>query len=154
MSDAVFIRGLEFEANHGYTAQERRATRRFRVNLEIRRSLADAARSDKISDTVDYRKISEVAVGIGTRSTYRLLEAQLLAAPAERRHDLELVRNLVQGQTRRLARYKCENCGFRARQFYWQCPACLAWETYPPRRTEEFDLAPFDAVPMGGKLLD
>ena len=35
----------------------------------------------------------------------RLLEAQLLAAPAERRHDLELVRNLVQGQTRRLARY-------------------------------------------------
>jgi lipopolysaccharide biosynthesis regulator YciM len=72
----------------------------------------------------------------------RLLEAQLLAAPAERRHDLELVRNLVQGQTRRLARYKCENCGFRARQFYWQCPACLAWETYPPRRTEEFDLAP------------
>jgi lipopolysaccharide assembly protein B len=72
----------------------------------------------------------------------RLLEAQLLAAPAERRHDLELVRNLVQGQTRRLSRYKCENCGFRARQFYWQCPACLAWETYPPRRTEEFDLAP------------
>jgi lipopolysaccharide biosynthesis regulator YciM len=52
------------------------------------------------------------------------------------------VRNLVQGQTRRLSRYKCENCGFRARQFYWQCPACLAWETYPPRRTEEFDLAP------------
>ena len=72
----------------------------------------------------------------------RLLEAQLLAAPAERRHDLELVRNLVQGQTRRLSRYQCENCGFRARQFYWQCPACVGWETYPPRRTEEFDLAP------------
>lgn len=75
MSDAVFIRGLEFEASHGYTAQERRSTRRFRVNLEIRRSLADAARSDRIADTVDYRKISEVAVGIGTRSTFRLLEA-------------------------------------------------------------------------------
>jgi lipopolysaccharide biosynthesis regulator YciM len=72
----------------------------------------------------------------------KLLEAQMLAVPTERRHDLELVRNLVQGQTRRLARYRCENCGFRARQFYWQCPACLAWETYPPRRTEEYDLAP------------
>jgi lipopolysaccharide biosynthesis regulator YciM len=72
----------------------------------------------------------------------KLLEAQLLNAPADRRHDLELVRSLVQGQTRRLARYRCENCGFRARQFYWQCPACMAWETYPPRRTEEFDLAP------------
>jgi lipopolysaccharide biosynthesis regulator YciM len=72
----------------------------------------------------------------------KLLEAQLLNAPVDRRHDLELVRSLVQGQTRRLARYRCENCGFRARQFYWQCPACMAWETYPPRRTEEFDLAP------------
>jgi lipopolysaccharide biosynthesis regulator YciM len=71
----------------------------------------------------------------------KLLEAQLLNAPAERRNELELVRNLVQGQTRRIARYRCENCGFRARQFYWQCPACLAWETYPPRRTEEFDFA-------------
>ena len=67
---------------------------------------------------------------------------QAVNAPADRRHDLELVRSLVQGQTRRLARYRCENCGFRARQFYWQCPACMAWETYPPRRTEEFDLAP------------
>jgi dihydroneopterin aldolase len=75
LSDAVFIRGLEFEANHGYTAQERRSTRRFRVSLEIRRSLADAAGSDRIADTVDYRKVSEVAVAIGTRSTYRLLEA-------------------------------------------------------------------------------
>ena len=75
MSDAVFIRGLEFEASHGYTAQERRSTRRFRVNLEIRRSLASAAHSDRIADTVDYRKVSEVAVGIGTRSTFRLLEA-------------------------------------------------------------------------------
>jgi lipopolysaccharide biosynthesis regulator YciM len=72
----------------------------------------------------------------------KLLEAELLSAPAERRHDIELVRNLVQGQTRRLARYRCENCGFRARQFHWQCPACMSWETYPPRRTEEYDLAP------------
>jgi lipopolysaccharide biosynthesis regulator YciM len=72
----------------------------------------------------------------------KLLEAQILTAPADRRQDLEMVKNLVHGQTRRLARYRCENCGFKARQFYWQCPACGGWETYPPRRTEEFDLAP------------
>jgi len=73
----------------------------------------------------------------------RLLEAQIIAASSpERRRDLELVRNLVHGHTRRLARYRCENCGFKARQFHWHCPACGGWETYPPRRTEEFDLAP------------
>ena len=73
----------------------------------------------------------------------RLLEAQIIAASSpERRRDLELVRNLVHGHTRRLARYRCEDCGFKARQFHWHCPACGGWETYPPRRTEEFDLAP------------
>ncbi len=72
----------------------------------------------------------------------RLLEAQILAAPSERRADLELVKNLIHGHTQRLARYRCESCGFKARQFYWHCPACGGWETYPPRRTEEFDLTP------------
>ena len=73
----------------------------------------------------------------------RLLEAQIIAAAApDKRRDLELVRNLVHGHTRRLARYRCETCGFKARQFHWRCPACGGWETYPPRRTEEFDLTP------------
>jgi len=73
----------------------------------------------------------------------RLLEAQIVgAANPERRRDLELVRNLVHSHTRRLARYRCENCGFKARQFHWLCPACGGWETYPPRRSEEFDLTP------------
>ena len=73
----------------------------------------------------------------------RLLEAQIIAAGSpDRRRDLELVRNLVHGHTRRLARYRCETCGFKARQFHWRCPACGGWETYPPRRTEEFDLTP------------
>jgi lipopolysaccharide biosynthesis regulator YciM len=73
----------------------------------------------------------------------RLLEAQIVGAPTpERRADLELIRNLVHAHTRRLARYRCETCGFKARQFHWRCPACGGWETYPPRRTEEFELTP------------
>ena len=73
----------------------------------------------------------------------RLLEAQIVAAGSpDKRRDLELVRSLVHGHTRRLARYRCESCGFKARQFHWRCPGCGGWETYPPRRTEEFDLAP------------
>ena len=72
----------------------------------------------------------------------KLLEAQILVAPPERRADLELIKNLVHNHTRRVARYCCDNCGFKARQFYWRCPGCGGWETYPPRRTEEFDLTP------------
>jgi dihydroneopterin aldolase len=74
MPDCVFVRGIEFEGNHGYTAAERRSTRRFRVSLTLELSLTAASQSDRIADTVDYFKVSEVAVAIGTQSTYRLLE--------------------------------------------------------------------------------
>jgi lipopolysaccharide assembly protein B len=67
----------------------------------------------------------------------KLLEAQLVEAPMDRRRDLELIRGLVNQHTQGLAMYRCDNCGFRARQYYWHCPACSAWETYSPRRTEE-----------------
>jgi lipopolysaccharide biosynthesis regulator YciM len=69
----------------------------------------------------------------------RLLEAQLLAATPERRHDLELVKALVGQHIKRLGMYKCDHCGFRAKQYYWRCPGCLRWETYSPRRTETPD---------------
>ena len=72
----------------------------------------------------------------------RLIQARSLTAPPETRVDLDLAKSIVQGYTRRLARYRCDNCGFKARQFYWRCPACGGWETYSPKRTEEFDLTP------------
>lgn len=67
----------------------------------------------------------------------KLLEATLLEIKTERRADVELVKNLVYQRTRALAMYRCKRCGFKARNFYWHCPACYGWETYSPRRTEE-----------------
>lgn len=72
----------------------------------------------------------------------KLLEAAALNAPADQRADIDLIKQLIHGHTRRVARYRCNSCGFKARQFHWRCPACGGWETYPPRRTEEFDLTP------------
>ncbi|HVJ59649.1 MAG TPA: lipopolysaccharide assembly protein LapB, partial [Burkholderiaceae bacterium] len=39
----------------------------------------------------------------------------------------------------KLARYRCGKCGFRAREFHWQCPGCSQWDTYAPKRIEELD---------------
>lgn len=36
-----------------------------------------------------------------------------------------------------LTRYRCAACGFEAKQHFWQCPGCQAWDSYPPRRVEE-----------------
>jgi len=70
----------------------------------------------------------------------KLLEARLNTASPEMRSELTMVKNLVHSYTQKLARYQCSNCGFKARQFYWQCPGCSLWETYPPRRTEELNV--------------
>jgi dihydroneopterin aldolase len=73
-ADQVFVRGLTFEGNHGYSAAERRSTRRFRVCVTLELPLSAASRSDRISDTVDYAKVSELVIKIGTGSTFKLLE--------------------------------------------------------------------------------
>lgn len=39
--------------------------------------------------------------------------------------------------TRPLMRYRCAACGFEAHQYFWHCPGCQAWDSYPPRRVEE-----------------
>jgi lipopolysaccharide biosynthesis regulator YciM len=65
----------------------------------------------------------------------------LVNAPPERRQDLQLMKDLVHSHALALGVYLCSSCGFKARQFYWQCPACGGWETVPPRRTAELDTA-------------
>jgi lipopolysaccharide biosynthesis regulator YciM len=70
----------------------------------------------------------------------KLLDARLMVAAPEVRPELSMVKNLVHGYAQKLARYQCSHCGFKARQFYWQCPGCSRWETYPPRRTEELSV--------------
>ncbi len=36
-----------------------------------------------------------------------------------------------------LSRYRCMACGFEATRYFWQCPGCQAWDSYPARRIEE-----------------
>jgi lipopolysaccharide assembly protein B len=36
-----------------------------------------------------------------------------------------------------LQRYRCAACGFEARHYFWQCPGCLGWDTFPKRTVED-----------------
>ncbi|MBA2547939.1 MAG: lipopolysaccharide assembly protein LapB, partial [Burkholderiaceae bacterium] len=73
----------------------------------------------------------------------RLLEARLAVTQQAGRQDdeLQLLSSLLRNHTQKLARYRCAKCGFRAREYHWNCPGCTRWDTYPPRRLEELDLA-------------
>ena len=68
----------------------------------------------------------------------RLLAIQSGRAPAD--PELSLLRGLIQAHAQKLARYRCNRCGFRSREFYWNCPGCSNWDTYPPRRIEDLEV--------------
>jgi lipopolysaccharide biosynthesis regulator YciM len=29
-------------------------------------------------------------------------------------------------------KYRCNECGFAGRSFYWHCPACHSWDSFEP----------------------
>lgn len=62
-----------------------------------------------------------------------LLDRPAPLSPAE----IELIRRAVAVAAKPLQRYRCAACGFEAQQYFWQCPGCLGWDTYPPQRVEE-----------------
>ncbi len=68
----------------------------------------------------------------------RVLDDYLQARTAGADTDLEIrmTQDLVHRQVSRISYYQCTHCGFKARQFFWQCPACAAWEGIPPEKKE------------------
>jgi lipopolysaccharide biosynthesis regulator YciM len=67
----------------------------------------------------------------------KLVEARLASRADD--EELKLLGALLKSHSHKLARYRCSKCGFRAREFHWQCPGCASWDSYPPRRIEEID---------------
>lgn len=63
----------------------------------------------------------------------RWLEGETLSEPTAQAH----VKNALEAACGPLQRYRCAACGFEARQHFWQCPGCQAWDSYPARRVEE-----------------
>ncbi len=64
------------------------------------------------------------------------LQASNAVDPEAARVENQLAQDLVHRQVSKDANYICGNCGFKARQFFWQCPACARWESIAPERGE------------------
>lgn len=99
----------------------------------IRKLEGDAAAYELVKDEL---RRNPTLVGLD-----RLLEAQIARATPEKSGDLMLMKDLIASHAAALSVYLCGECGFRARQYYWRCPACNAWETLPPKRTAELETA-------------
>jgi len=75
MNDRIFVTGLLIHAHHGVMDHEEKVGQRFVLDLELAIDLTDAARSDKLADTVSYSSIVETAGKAFTARSYRLVEA-------------------------------------------------------------------------------
>jgi dihydroneopterin aldolase len=75
MSDVMFVSGLVIHAHHGVMEHESRVGQGFVLDLELSLDLGDAARSDKLADTVSYAAIVETASRAFTARSHKLVEA-------------------------------------------------------------------------------
>lgn len=57
MSGIIFIRGLHLLARHGDPVHGEECGQRFVIDLELAVDIEQAARSDRLSDTIDYAAI-------------------------------------------------------------------------------------------------
>ncbi|WP_035054105.1 lipopolysaccharide assembly protein LapB [Andreprevotia chitinilytica] len=67
-------------------------------------------------------------------SLRKVLEAHMLVAPDEQKAELDIIVKLLNDATREQTMYFCNHCGFKAKQYFWHCPACTAWEAFAPVR--------------------
>ena len=75
MSDRIFINGLALHAYHGVMVYEGKVGQTFTIDLELEIDLAEAARSDKVMDTVSYDKVVACASGAFCAQRHKLIEA-------------------------------------------------------------------------------
>ena len=73
--DTILIEQLEFYAYHGASDEEQTVGHRYAVDVELGVDTSIAGRTDSLSDTVNYAKVTHRIVEIGTSSQFRLLEA-------------------------------------------------------------------------------
>ena len=90
----IVLNRIEFDGRHGATAVERRATRKFEVDVELDVEVAAAERSDRLADTVDYSRVAEVVVGVGMGEPHHLLESLARRMATELRTKFPQVRQV------------------------------------------------------------
>jgi len=120
--------------------------------LQTGRSETVRARLEQLQPTPPSIDVTEAIASLNSdpaaaRDTYlRHLESEASLVMAARwltgealggAQQQALVQRALDQATQPLKRYRCAACGFEAKQYFWQCPGCQNWDSYPTRRVEE-----------------
>lgn len=75
MADVILLQGIQVPAALGVTAAERRVRRPVLLDLEVEKDLSAAGRTDRISQTVHYKRIFEIVEDVAGNQEHKLVEA-------------------------------------------------------------------------------
>ena len=86
--DLLRLEGMRFFGHHGCLADERGAGVHLDLDVELTTDTREAARSDRVEDTIDYARLVETCRRVVEESSYHLIETvaerlaeELLAEP-------------------------------------------------------------------------
>jgi dihydroneopterin aldolase len=88
--DQIELEGMVFSGRHGVRPAEREERQEFKVDVRVDADLAAPGRSDKVEDTVDYRRLYGIAKAVIEGDSANLIET-LAERIAERVLELDRV---------------------------------------------------------------
>ena len=100
-------------------------------SLDLLRAVARLARTDLAT-------LPQTLSLLRDQPTLSAAQAVLARPLAEWTADsAAAVAEAVNRAARPQQRYRCAACGFEAQRYFWQCPGCLSWDSFPAQRVEE-----------------
>lgn len=73
--DVILLEGIQIPAALGVTAAERRMRRPVTLDVELETDLGAAGRSDRIQQTIHYKRVFEVVEDVAANQEHKLVEA-------------------------------------------------------------------------------
>jgi dihydroneopterin aldolase len=72
--DQIVLEGMVFSGRHGVRPAEREQAQDFTVDVELDVDLAQPGRSDRVEDTVDYRRVHAIVKEVIEGKSVQLIE--------------------------------------------------------------------------------
>jgi dihydroneopterin aldolase len=88
--DRIALEGMVFSGRHGVRPAERGQLQEFKVDIKLKADLVQPGRSDRVAETVDYRRVYAIAKAVVEGESVQLIET-LAHRIAEQVLELERV---------------------------------------------------------------
>ena len=83
------------------------------------------------------RAAQHLAASPSLSAAGELLRLRTAESKSDNDVEAEQIATAISQASKPLQRYRCAACAFEAQRYFWHCPGCSNWDTYPPQRIED-----------------